>query len=337
MRDVAKRAGVSIATVSFVLNDTKPVTPATRERIELAMTELGFRRNVVARALASRRTRIIAMAYPALDHRFGFSAAEFFTSAAEVARKQDYHLVLWPVGNDGGELTELVGQALVDGVVLMEVQLEDPRIAVLQRTKTPFALIGRTTALEGLIHVDIDFDTTIEDAVGYLHGLGHRRLVLVSGDLADPRFHTYGPYVRSEAAYRRVTAGYGIETIVLECSDSTRTGREAATRLLRDHPETTAVLVLNEYSALGVMSGLNRLGRRIPDEISVLSLMAPDTAALSNPELTIMRTPGPELGRLGTEALIRQLEGATPLPPPHLIPAKLHLGESTAPPPKEAS
>ncbi len=110
MRDVAKRAGVSIATVSFVLNDTKPVTPATRQRIEQAMTELGFRRNVVARALASRRTRIIAMAYPALDHRFGFSAAEFFTSAADAARKQDYHLVLWPVGNDGGELTELVGQ-----------------------------------------------------------------------------------------------------------------------------------------------------------------------------------------------------------------------------------
>jgi DNA-binding LacI/PurR family transcriptional regulator len=335
MRDVAKRAGVSIATVSFVLNDTKPVTPATRQRIEQAMTELGFRRNVVARALASRRTRIIAMAYPALDHRFGFSAAEFFTSAADAARKQDYHLVLWPVGNDGGELTELVGQSLVDGVVLMEVQLDDPRIEVLQRTGTPFALIGRTTTLEGLSHVDIDFDTTVEDAIGYLHDLGHRRLALISGDLADPRFRTYGPYVRSEAAYRRVAAGYGMETVVLACADSTRAGQGAATRLLRDHPETTAVVVLNEYSALGVMSGLNRLGRRVPDEISVLSLlMSPDTGALSNPELTFMRTPGPELGQLGTQALIRQLEGAAPLPPPHLIPARLQIGETTAPPPE---
>ncbi|TCO49593.1 DNA-binding LacI/PurR family transcriptional regulator [Kribbella antiqua] len=333
MRDVAQRAGVSIATVSFVLNDTKPVTAATRAKIEQAMAELGFRRNVVARALASRRTHIIAMAYPALDHKFGFSAAEFFTSAADAARKQDYHLVLWPVGNDGSELTELVGQGLVDGVVLMEVQLDDPRVSVLRETGTPFAMIGRTSALEGLSHVDIDFDQTVEDAVEYVYGLGHRRLALISGNLNDPLFSTYGPYVRSEAAYRRIAPQYGIETVVMESSGSTLAGQEAMARLVRDHPETTAVLIVNEFAALGAVSGLNRLGRRIPEDISVLPLlMAPEMAALTNPELTIMRTPGPELGQLGTEALIRQLEGADPLPP-QLVPAKLHPGATTAPPP----
>ena len=265
MRDVAHRAGVSIATVSFVLNGTKPVTPATRARVEQAMAELGYRRNVVARALASRRTHIIAMAYPALDHQFGFSAAEFFTSAADAARKQDYHLVLWPVGNDGSELTELVGQGLVDGVVLMEVQLDDPRVAVLQEIGTPFALIGRTSYLEGLAHVDIDFDRTVEDAVGYLYGLGHRRLALISGNLNDPLFSTYGPYVRSEAAYRRVAAEYGLETVVMECPGSTGAGQEAMADLVREYPDTTAVLIVNEFAALGAISGLNRLGLRVPD------------------------------------------------------------------------
>ena len=95
-------------------------------------------------------------------------------------------LVLWPVGNDGVELRELLGQGLVDGVVLMEVQLDDPRVDVLRETGTPFALIGRTTELEGLSHVDIDFDTTVQDAIGHLYDLGHRELMLVSGDLADP-------------------------------------------------------------------------------------------------------------------------------------------------------
>lgn len=333
MKDVAQRAGVSIATVSFLLNDTKPVTAATRERIEKAMADLGYRRNVVARALASRRTHIIAMAYPALDHKFGFSAAEFFTSAADAAREQDYHLVLWPVGNDGTELTELLGQGLVDGVVLMEVQLDDPRVTVLQEAGMPFALIGRTSTLEGLSHVDIDFDRTVEDAVEYLYGLGHRRLTLISGNLNDPLFSTYGPYVRSEAAYRRVAAEYGLETVVLESSGSTMAGQEAMARLMRDHPDTTAVLIVNEFAALGAVAGLHRLGRRVPEDISVLPLlMAPEMAALTNPELTIMRTPGPELGHLGTEALIRQLEGADPLPP-QLVPAKLHAGATTAPPP----
>ncbi|MFG1815609.1 LacI family DNA-binding transcriptional regulator [Kribbella sp. NPDC049174] len=332
MRDVAHRAGVSIATVSFVLNGTKPVTAATRARVEKSMADLGYQRNVVARALASRRTHIIAMAYPALDHKFGFSAAEFFTSAADAARKQDYHLVLWPVGNDGSELTELVGQGLVDGVVLMEVQLDDPRVAVLQGTGTPFALIGRTSELEGLSHVDIDFDRTVEDAIGYLHGLGHRRLALISGNLNDPLFSTYGPYVRSEAAYRRVAPEYGLETVVLECSGSTLAGQEAMARLVRDHPDTTAVLIVNEFAALGAVAGLNRLGLRVPDDISVLPLlMAPEMAALTNPALTIMRTPGPELGHLGTEALIRQLDGADPLPP-QLVPAKLYPGATTGPP-----
>ncbi len=332
MRDVAQRAGVSIATVSFVLNDTKPVTAATRAKIEQAMADLGFRRNVVARALASRRTHIIAMAYPALEHRFGMSTAEFFTSAAEAARQEDYHLVLWPVGNDGVELRELLGQGLVDGVVLMEVQLDDPRVGVLRQTGTPFALIGRTAELDGLSHVDIDFDTTVAIAVQHLYDLGHRELALISGDLTDPRFHAYGPWVRTEDAYRRIAAEYGLPIVVVDCSDTTQAGQAAAERLMREFPETTAILVLNEYAALGVVSGLNRMGFNVPGELSVLPLlMVPETAALSNPELTIMRTPGPELGQLGTEALIRQLEGADPLPP-QLIPAKLHPGATTAPP-----
>ncbi len=332
MRDVADRAGVSIATVSFVLNGTKPVTAATRARVEQSMADLGYRRNMVARALASRRTHIIAMAYPALEHKFGMSTAEFFTSAAEAARKEDYHLVLWPVGNDGAELRELLGQGLVDGVVLMEVQLDDPRVGILQQTGMPFAMIGRTTELDGLSHVDIDFDTTVETAVEHLYELGHRELALVSGDLNDPRFHAYGPWVRTEDAYRRVVAEYGLETVVLECSDTTHAGQEAAERLVREHPESTAILVLNEYAALGVVSGLNRMGRAVPGDFSVLPLlMVPETAALTNPELTIMRTPGPELGQLGTEALIRQLENADPLPP-QLVPAKLRPGATTAPP-----
>ena len=332
MRDVAQRAGVSIATVSFLLNDTKPVTAATRARIEQAMVELGYRRNMVARALASRRTHIIAMAYPALEHRFGMSTAEFFTSAAEAARKEDYHLVLWPVGNDGVELRELLGQGLVDGVVLMEVQLDDPRVDVLQQAGTPFALIGRTTELEGLSHVDIDFDTTVEHAVKHLYDHGHREMALISGDLDDPRFHAYGPWVRTEDAYRRVAASYGLPVVVLPCSDTTQAGKLAAERLLAEHPETTAVLVLNEYAALGVVAGLRRSGREIPADVSVLSLlMVPETAAMTDPELTMMRTPGPELGQLGTEALIRELEGADPLPP-QLVPAKLFPGATVTAP-----
>ena len=86
-----------------------PVAPETRERIERVMAELGLRRNVVARARASRPTQIIALVYPMLEHRFGGSVTEFITSGARAASAANYHLVIWPVGNDGSELAALVG------------------------------------------------------------------------------------------------------------------------------------------------------------------------------------------------------------------------------------
>jgi DNA-binding LacI/PurR family transcriptional regulator len=94
MRDVARLADVSIATVSFVINDTKPVAPATRARVEEAMLQLGYRRNALGRALASKRTRIIALLYPALQRRLSETAVKFFTSATQTAKDLGYNLVL---------------------------------------------------------------------------------------------------------------------------------------------------------------------------------------------------------------------------------------------------
>jgi DNA-binding LacI/PurR family transcriptional regulator len=330
MREVAEAAGVSIATVSFVVNNSKPVAPETRRRIEEAMVRLDFRRNMVGRALASRRTRIVALVYPAMEHKLGASGMEFVTSAARTASEAGYHLVLWPVSNDAGELTELVGQGLVDGVLLMEVQLEDARVEVLRTARTPFALIGRTADLTGLAYVDIDFERTIEEAVDHLLDLGHRRLVLVSGSQADESFRSYGPYVRAAAAYRRVAAERAFEAVMIECEQSTEAGRAAAAQILATRPGTTAVLVLNEYAAPGVVNGLLRHGVRVPADVSVLSVLtSTEMSTLVDPTLTVMSSPGVELGELGVQALLRVLERAPALPP-RLIPGTLVPGASTA-------
>ena len=193
MREVAEAAGVSIATVSFVVNNSKRVAPETRSRIERVMTELGFRRNIVARALASRRTQIIALVYPVLEHRLSGSITEFITSAARAASAAEYHLVVWPVGNDGSELAALVGQKLVDGVLLMEVQLDDARVAALLELDIPFALIGRTRDVTGLHYVDIDFDASVQMAMDHLATLGHHQIVLVNGSQGGESFASYGP------------------------------------------------------------------------------------------------------------------------------------------------
>ena len=334
MREVAEAAGVSIATVSFVVNNTKPVSPETRRRIEDAMERLAFRRNMVGRALASRRTRVVALVYPAIEHKLGASGMEFVTSAARTAGAAGYHLVLWPVSNDAEELGQLLGQGLVDGVLLMEVQLEDARVEVMRSTGTPFALIGRSADLTGLVYVDIDFDTTVEEAVDHLHGLGHTALAMVTGSQADASYRTYGPYVRATAAFHRVAEQRGLEAHVVECEQTVPAGRAAAEQILDAWPRTTAVLVLNEFAAPGVVSALLRRGRRIPEDVSVLSVLtSPEMSTSVEPALTAFSSPGAELGELGVRALLRMLEGEA-APPPRLLPGTLVPGASTGPAPR---
>lgn len=334
MREVAERANVSIATVSFVVNDTKPVSPETRDRILTAMAELGYRRNVVARALASRRTRIIALLVPALDHRLGTTAMDIVKGAATAAHERGYDIVLWPVGTDVEHMSELIAGGLVDGVLLMEVRVDDPRVERLTASNATFAMIGRTRNPDGLPFVDMDFERTVENALDYLTGLGHTRIALMTEQLEGTALSGYGPVVRTTTSFHLGMSKRGLVPVSLTCERSPRGGRAAAAELLQAAPETTAIMVMNDTAAFGVVSGLTHAGRQIPRDVSILSIAtSAEMAAMSDPVLSTMNAPGEELGRLGAEALIDQLEGHAAALPQVLLPCPLEVAESTGPAP----
>jgi DNA-binding LacI/PurR family transcriptional regulator len=335
MRDVAKRADVSIATVSFTVNNSKAVAPVTRARVEQAMEELGFRRNMVARALASRRTRVIALLYPALQQQLSATAVKFFTSAAKTAGDLGYTLVLWPVSNDAEQVTDLTEGGLVDGVLLMQVQLDDPRVDRLVETATPFAMIGRTRDPSGLTFVDIDSENTTIAALDYLTGLGHRRIVLLTSDGGAALPH-FGPTERTRATYLPEMRRRGLEPVLLECGETPAAGRQAAHELRERAPDATAVMVLNENAALGLLNELRHLGVSVPGDMSILSVgSSPGIAAMADPELTLMISPADELGRMGVEALVDRLEGREERGNHALVMCAFQEGGSTAPPPGE--
>ncbi len=248
---------MSIATVSFVVNNTKPVTPGTRQRIERAMAQLGFRPNVVARALASRRTQILALVTPLSRVWPGAATREFMIGAARAAQEADHHLVIWPVGNEGDELVALLGQKLVDGVLLMSVQLDDARVEALRSLDTPFTLIGRTRDLTGPDYVDIDITASMRTAVDHL---------------ADER---------------------GIDPVVLSCRSDAASGRQAARDLLATAPNTTAVIIEDEAGAIGFTAELRHLGRPVPDRISVMDDQPPVGAVLRKGVLAPGGSTGP--------------------------------------------
>ncbi|MFB7249755.1 LacI family DNA-binding transcriptional regulator [Microbacterium sp. NPDC056234] len=333
MNDVAKRANVSIATVSFVLSGAKPISAGTRERVETAMRELGYRRNPVGAALARGRTNIIALLYPALQRPATGSVMGFFTSAAARAQERGLNLVMWPISNDANEAAALANTGLVDGVLLMEVQMEDARVQALLPGSTPFVLIGRTRDPAGLTFVDVDFETSMSEAVAALDELGHRRIAFITGNWGDLHLEGHGAAERSRACFRREMSRRGTSApLIVPCPENSLDGRRLGRTLAAEHPDLTALVLMNEHAAPGIVMGLRDAGSRVPDDMSIISIgSSANMAGMADPPLSFMRTPGEELGRLGVDAIIERIENADAEPPAVLLACEMQPGESLAP------
>lgn len=333
MQDVAKRANVSLSTVSYALSGMRPVSTATKARIDVAMNELGFRPNAFARGLASRRSRTVALIFPTMEVGLSGTMTEFVTGAAHTARENGYHLVLWPF--DTEHACELLQQGMADGVLLMEVCLQDARVDAFRAIGANFTMIGRTENLEGLTYVDIDFEQTVEDAVAYLTGLGHRLIGFLNHSAASQAVG-YGPTVRAAAAFTEAMRRRGLEPRALLCDESPAAGRDAVTEYFACEPGMTALVSMNEVATFGVIAEIRDRGLRIPEDFSVLSIVtSPGVAAMSSPSLTTMHAPGEQLGRLGVHALLGLIGGSSGAPQPALITCGLVLGDSTGPAPPD--
>lgn len=335
MHDVAQRAGVSLSTVSYALTGARPISDATRARVLAAMAELDYHPNAMARGLASRRTRILGLSLPMEQRGLGATETAFVTGAAQAAGTSDYHLVLSPrLGEDPEGLRRLVSERMLDGALLMEVRMRDERVPLLQESGVPFVLIGRTEDTAGLSYVDIDFDRTVRDAVDHLVGLGHRSIVYVNHSDAAIR-SGYGPALRTQLAFEEVMRGHGLEPLMIAAGDSAEEGRVAIRDALARRPDLTAVIAMNENALFGILGELAASGLRIPDDVSVVSMVtSPQVADLATPALTTLSSPGSILGRLAVETLVRALADQTGEVHQELVACALEPRGSTGPAPR---
>ena len=332
MSDVAKRAGVALSTVSYAINGTRPISAETRERIFAAMDELGYKPHALARGLASKRSRIIALLFPMPERGLGFTELEFVTSAASAARDCGYNLVLWASEiHDQHEMRELIQQGLVDGVIVMEVRLNDDRIALLHELGFPFSMIGRCTDCDGIPHVDIDFYETMLEAVSYLMQLDHTRIGFLNQSRSTYD-SGYGPAVRTQAAYDDMMQRVGLPAVSRFCRAAPKAGYETFNALLAEHPELTSLVIMNDRAVPGVMQAIADRGWSIPADFSIVSIVSSASAAeMMIPPLTAAEAMTAEMGRLGVELLIRQLEGQQQDESGVLLPCKLVVRGSAGP------
>ena len=340
--DVARLAGVSTSTVSYALTGNRPVSAATRARIEQAMEALGYTPNPFARGLKARSGSIIALACP-IGGMPSLTTVEYVMSASQRAQERGYHLLLWTTPIDTvDELAAQARQGLVDGVVVMEVQLHDRRIDVLTSAELPMVLIGRTANSTSINFVDTDFDQCAQLAVEHLAQLGHAKL----GVVTDPG----GTARRGRGASRRVVDGLRraasrakVDLTVIHCDADARGGRHAYHALLAKDVDITAAIVPNTEAISGLMAAAIESGRTIPRDLSVIGfVMTAVQAELTIPAVSAVTPQVSEMGRTAVDQLIDRLHGDAGAVRQQLFPGRLELRETTAaatrlPPPRSRS
>src|SRR4051794_16943021 len=179
--EIARRAGVSRSTVSYALSGKRPVAEATRRRIQDVIDELGYRPNAAARALKEGRTRTIGLVIPPASARLTRNQLDFVASVVEAASRADLDVLLSPSGGDHDRSFErLLSGGRVDGVILMEIRLEDSRVDRLKQAGLPFVGIGHTAHAEAMRWVDVDYATLIGRCVHHLADLGHTHIALIN-------------------------------------------------------------------------------------------------------------------------------------------------------------
>jgi DNA-binding LacI/PurR family transcriptional regulator len=331
--EIARRAGVSRSTVSYALSGKRTVSEPTRRRIEAVIEELDFRPNASARALKEGRTRTLGLVIPPASLRLTDMQLGFVGSVVEAAARADLDVLLSPSGGEHDRSFErVVTGRRVDGVILMEICLEDARVNRLQQTELPFVTIGRTAQPQQMSWVDVDYQRLIARSVHHLADLGHRHIALVNRS-AELVASGYGPGHRALTGFTEAVTDRGLTGIDLCCADDPSAGEACFEQLRERHPEVTAVTTVNEAALPGIQRAMERADVAVPRDFSLAGVVAQHWAEDFRPPLTAADVPALEMGARAVELLLERL--AAPEAPPHhvLLAPPISLRASTGPAP----
>lgn len=329
MAQIAERAGVALSTVSYVLSGKRVVSPLMRERVLAAVEELDYRPHGPARALASGASHTIALFLPSPQWQLLPVQQTFVAGATAATSASDYSLLLSTAATDPEAVARVVATGRADGVILMETLVHDARVERLQADGHPYVLIGRTHDMTGISYVDMDFGDAVETSLTHLARLGHTQVALFNfpPDLIEAG---YTSSLIARDVFERHASDFGIDGIHIPCSHEPREAFAVAARLLRSEPECTAAITTG-WQFTGLLSALRAANLHVPDDFSIVSVIAAQFAEMLTPSLTGVEWPAFEAGRLAAEMLIERLTVQNTPPRQQLFPAKLVIRESTGP------
>lgn len=325
--DVARHAGVAVSTVSYVLSGKRTISATTRELVLASIDMLGYHPHAGARALASRRANVIALVLPLRTGMHVPILMQLVTAVVTTARQFDHDVLLMTADEGPAGLRRIAASAMVDGVVVMDVEMTDSRAPVLRELERPSVLIGFPADPHGLTCADLDFHRAGATCVEHLGTLGHRHVGLLGAPAVVYERDT-GFAHRTRAGFLETAARLGLIATALPCEESFDAVRAALEALFERDPAVTGLVVHNEAAVTHVMTVLPRLGRSVPDDVSVVAICPDQLAETVNPPLTSVLIPADEVGRQAVSLLMRKLDGRS-VPDATLLPPALITRRST--------
>lgn len=326
IKDVARRAGVSVATVSKVINSRYGVAEDTGARVRAVIDELGYETSLVAQSLRSRRTSVIAI----LAYDLEPFSTQLLKGAAEALHDSGYELVVYSAGGlardpEGWERRYLsrVAGTLADGVILITPSTVGPHAGA------PVVAVDPHTGL-AVPTVDSDNLNGAKLATNHLIGLGHRRIGFIAGrsELESARLR--------EEGYRQAIEAAGIEFdpgLVAMGEYRCDASVHPALRLLQLPDRPTAIFAANDLSAIGVMRAAASMGLEVPKDLSVVGFDNIPESALTTPPLTTIDQFIHRLGYRAIRMLLSLIEGKSRVETRITLPTELVVRQTTAPPP----
>jgi len=306
--DVARDAGVSASTVSYVLSGKRTISAETQAKVARSVRKLGYRPNASARALASKKSGAIGLVAPFRADNNVPVLMQFVAAIATAARVHDHDVLL--VTQEEGEegLRRVSHTSLVDAVLVMDVEADDSRLPMLRTLGLPSVLIGLPDEPRGLSCVDLDRRQAAVLAVEHLAQLGHRSIAMVGAPQAV--------YDRGSAYALRFTDGFesaaakrGLAANWVPVEQSFEATRYAVEFLLDADPAPTALIVQNEAVLAAVLAVLERRQIRVPEDISVVAIGPTDLAVNQRVPLTGIDVQAERIGASAVEMLMKQLKG----------------------------
>ena len=320
IRDVAKHAGVSPATVSRVVNGLVGYSDETRERVETAVKSLSYETDYLARGLKTRQTSVIGLLAPMVSDAL---ASQVMQGVEEEAQERGYAVMLGRTGAKSayiaGYLRTLrtyraAGVILISAVITPETrQLLGPNVPIIS-----VAISDKS----GSPSVAIDDEQAAYDATRHLLRLGHRRIGLLTGDPAS--IHVAQPRKRG---YLRAMTEANCTPVTATGSFFYESGAPGVDELLQQEPGLTAIFAMSDEMGAAVVNELQRRGLRVPEDVSVLGFDGTSTSLHVNPPLSTMAQPLEAMGRMAVKKLLRSRDLG-----PKIMPHRLIERGSTAPP-----